>query len=301
MECSERTIYRDLKILEFAGVPYYTDNKSRAIKVRSDYRFPTLNLTDDELIGQATAAVTTQAPGLDVTVGAKPVTSKLEAVSREESESILAAVQQFTHVLDLKLADHTRHHEQIKTIQAALLQRKQLVGHYKSPYEPSSRKLTLHPYRLCLVKSAWYLIGRPTDKQTPQTFRVVRFKTLRMNDAEADVPNEFDLREFFGNAWAVYRGDKTYDVELLFDQEAAELVAETVWHHSQRITRDEDGTATVTFRIDGLNEIVRWVVGWAGRVVVVEPKELRELVIQMHTRAIQKNKDQRLKNGRRHA
>jgi hypothetical protein len=57
-------------------------------------------------------------------------------------------------VLDLKLADHSQHHETIRTVQWALLERKQLTGHYRSPYEPTPVKLTLHPYRLCLVKAA---------------------------------------------------------------------------------------------------------------------------------------------------
>ena len=50
--------------------------------------------------------------------------------------------------------------------------------------------------------------------------------------------------------------------------------------------RNADGTVTMTFRVDGLDEIVRWIVGWAGRVKVVAPLPLREKVLDQHRRAI---------------
>jgi predicted DNA-binding transcriptional regulator YafY len=291
IECSERTVYRDLAVLELAGVPWTYEMETSCYRVRPDYQFPVLNLTDEELLGQATATSTSKAPGLDVNLGAKPTSEKLSAKANEKSETILSEVQRFTHVLDLKLADHSRHRDFIRTVQWALIQRKQVTGQYESPYETKPVKLTLHPYRLCLIKSAWYLIGRTTTDEQPRTYRIVRFKTLRMLDEPAMVPEEFDLREYFGNAWGVYRGEQSYQVELVFAKEAAQIVTETVWHHTQKVQRHVDGRVTMTFTVDGLNEIVRWVLGWAGRVKVIQPTELRKLVLDQHRQAIQINEE----------
>src|SRR4051812_14558013 len=60
LECSERTIYRDLEALEFAGVPWYFDEPNQCYRVRPDYRFPVLGLTEDELLGQAMATAVTK-------------------------------------------------------------------------------------------------------------------------------------------------------------------------------------------------------------------------------------------------
>ena len=288
LEVSTRTVHRDLTVLELAGVPWTHDKQDQCYRLRPDYVFPVLNLTDDEVIGQATATAATQAPGLDINTGAKPTSHKL-AASREEIESLLTEATRFTEVLDLKLADHSKHREVIRTIQWALLERRQVTGHYVSPYEPKPVKLTLHPFRICLIKSAWYLIGKPVDGDRPQTYRAARFKSLRMLDEPAEIPDDFDLKDYFGDAWAVYRGEQTYDVELLFTADAADIVTETQWHHTQKVKRHKAGTATLTFRVDGLNEIVRWVLGWAGRVQVVQPPELRELVIDQHRQAIEQN------------
>ena len=277
LECSERTVYRDLGVLELAGIPWSYEKENQCYRVRSDFRFPTLNLTEDELLGQGTAVSITQAAGLDVTLGAKPTAEKL-AIASDRAEKLLAEAQKLIEVLDLKLADHSQHREMIRTVQWALLQRKQLRGRYDSPFEPLPVWLTLHPYRLCLVKQAWYLIGRPLDVNSPKTFRVARFKSLQMTDVNAQVPENFDLKAHFGNAWAVYRGNQSYDVEIRFTKEAVVTVTETVWHKTQRVRKNKDGSVTMTFQVDGLNEILRWILGWGCRAKVIQPSELHEMV-----------------------
>jgi predicted DNA-binding transcriptional regulator YafY len=278
-ECSERTIYRDMQVLELAGIPIEFDQEDRCYRVRQDFRFPSLNVTEDEAIGQATAAAITTGPGLDINDGAKAVTQKLAASSKEDLAQILADAGELVTVLDLKLADHSRHRDIIRTVQWALIKCKQLTGTYQSPHEPEEVKLHLHPYRLCLIKQAWYLIARPDGDDTPRTFRVARFKTLRMLDANAQVSQDFDLKGYFGNAWAVFRGDRSYGVEILFGEEAAATVTEGIWHHTQKVKRHKDGSVTLTFQVDGLNEIIRWVLGWGSRATVIQPPELRDLIL----------------------
>jgi len=277
--CSERTIYRDLEVLEFAGVPWYFDEQDQCYRVRSDYKFPVLGLTEDELLGQALATSATDAPGLNVGLGAAATTRKLAAASAEHDKQLLMDAVALISVLDLKMADHSRHHDAIRTIQFALLKQRQLIGTYESPYEPGQAKLKIHPYRLVLIKNAWYVIGKHSGEPHPRTYRVARFKSLRMLDEGAETPAEFNLRDYFGNAWSVFRGAKSYDVELSFAADAATIVMETQWHHTQKSSRQRDGILTLSFRVDGLEEICNWILGWTGRVRVVKPAELRELVL----------------------
>jgi predicted DNA-binding transcriptional regulator YafY len=161
------------------------------------------------------------------------------------------------------------------------------MGIYRSPYEADEVKLQFHPYRLCLVKQAWYLIARQTQEDSPRTFRVARFKTLRMTDTNAQVPDDFNLKAYFGNAWAVYRGEQSYDVEILFSQEATATVMESVWHHTQKVRKNKDGSVTLTFQVDGLNEIVRWILGWGCRAKVIQPPELCEMILAQLNQSIE--------------
>ena len=279
LECSERTVFRDLQVLTVAGVPWYFDEQQQCYRVRPDFRFPVLNLSEAEVLGQAVASSLANAPGLKIGAGARTTTEKLAATSPEAAQKILADAEQVIRVLDLKLADHSRHQEIIRSVQWALLQRKQLVARYQSPYQAKAASLRLHPFRLCLVKQAWYLIARPAAGKVPRTYRITRFSSLRMTDLDADISADFDLKAYFGNAWGVYRGETSYDVEVAFTKAAAPLVTETTWHPTQKVRRHKDGTVTLTFRVDGLDEIQWWVLGWSGRVRVIRPAELREMVL----------------------
>lgn len=137
-----------------------------------------------------------------------------------------------------------------------------------------------------MTGQAWYLIATTAAGEQPKTYRVTRFQTVRPLDAKADVPETFDLDEYFGNAWSVYRGDETYEVELLFTPDAAELVTETTWHRTQQVVRHPDGSVTLNFTVDGLDEIVWWVLGWSGRVTVLEASGLRDTVLKKLKEAI---------------
>lgn len=276
---TERTVYRDLVVLEAAGVPCYFDQEIQAYRVREGWRFPAINLSIDELVGQAIATTITRTPGLDVGTGAKVTTQRLAVGSKLETQELLEDVEQLIQVLDLKLADHSRHADKLRVSQWALLERRQVIGEYESPYLKDPVKLTLHPYRLCLTHQAWYLIAKDVKELGPRVYRIMRFNSLSKSSQAADVPKHFDLREYFGNAWAVYRGKESHAVEILFSKEAAPLVTETKWHHTQQELPHRNGSVTLRFQVDGLDEIVWWVLGWSGRATVLQPAPLREMVV----------------------
>ena len=82
---TERTVYRDLKVLELAEVGCDYDPGRGGYALRGDYRFAIAELSDDELLGQATAVALTSAKGLDVGEGAGPTARKIRARGRRST------------------------------------------------------------------------------------------------------------------------------------------------------------------------------------------------------------------------
>ena len=69
-------------------------------------------------------------------------------------------------------------------------------------------------------------------------------------------------------------------MEIEFTPDAAALVTETKWHKTQETKRLPDGRAVLSFKVDGLEEILWWVLGWSGRAKILKPEKLREMVVE---------------------
>ena len=75
-----------------------------------------------------------------------------------------------------------------------------------------------------------------------------------------------------------------------FSRDAADIVTETTWHSTQKVERHKDGSVSLHFVVDGLNEIVYWLLGWSGRVTVIQPPELRAIVLDHLRKAVELNR-----------
>ena len=60
----------------------------------------------------------------------------------------------------------------------------------------------------------------------------------------------------------------------------AQNVAEVVWHKTQRAEFNTDGTLDFHVTVSGLGEISWWILGYGDQAEVIEPAELRELVVR---------------------
>lgn len=280
LSVSRRTVMRDLKVLELAGVPYYYDRNRKCFELRYDYELKAPRLTRDEIASQTLATAFVRAVGVDPNGSALSATSKIASAASEEDKLLFADACEILTALSLQFVDHAGHEETIQTIQQALFSQRYLLGTYRSPYQKDSVQLTLSPLRLCLLKQALYLIAVPIGAAEPKTYRIARFESIELNDKPALTLPDFDLQAYLGNAWAVFRGDETYEVSVRFGSLAAKIVTETVWHRTQRVEASHDETVVLHFTVDGLEEILEWLLTWTGHAEVLAPKKLRTLLVQ---------------------
>jgi predicted DNA-binding transcriptional regulator YafY len=94
------------------------------------------------------------------------------------------------------------------------------------------------------------------------------------------IPPDFDANEFFGSSWGIVVDGKARTVRLrIRDTELARIMSETVWHPSQVLEKRKDGSAIMTLRVTDTVELCSWILRWGEMVEVLEPRELREEVM----------------------
>jgi predicted DNA-binding transcriptional regulator YafY len=72
--------------------------------------------------------------------------------------------------------------------------------------------------------------------------------------------------------------DEVYTVKVRISPGWARWVGEKIWHESQKVRKNGDGSLELTFQVAGLDEIKGWVLSFGLEAVIWEPAKLRETV-----------------------
>ena len=133
------------------------------------------------------------------------------------------------------------------------------------------------PYALFFCVRAWYVIGRRSDRAELRTMKLSRFSKVQPTEKSFARPRGFTLDKHLGNAWRMMRG-KDVDIELRFDAEFADTIADTRWHRTQDFQMHPDGSCTFTATVSGFEEIVWWILSMGPHCTVLKPKARAERV-----------------------
>lgn len=98
---------------------------------------------------------------------------------------------------------------------------------------------------------------------------------LHQTKESFEVAEDFDSEEFMRPSFGVYQG-KPVKVRIWFSPEAAGYIKEKIWHDTQEIVPQKDGSIVFEAEVAGTEEIKFWVMGWGSKAEVLEAQSLRE-------------------------
>lgn len=280
LDVSRRTIFRDLNMLELARIPYYYDELSGGYRINDHFFLPPVNLTLPEAL-----AVMTMAGGLRA--GRVPLLSQAaKAAAKIESmlpPAIRRHVGSVVEHLTVSLGPTSRHEgleSLFQDLTDAIAQRRICRVVYISFQDRKQFSAVINPLRLVFKGRAWYLLAFSPSHRQVRSFKLGRMRKLTVTERTFS-PIEVDLDEHFGHAWSMIPEGRLWDVHLHFEPMVAGNVAEVLWHRSQQVQWNDDGSLEFSARVDGLGEITWWILGYGDQVRVVSPPELRQKVAQI--------------------
>ncbi len=169
-------------------------------------------------------------------------------------------------------------------VRAALSRKTILLCEYDSvnkkgdPGKAGGGSFRLKPYTLFFNQRAWYIVGYHSKYGEVRCLKLNRFNRIEPTMEAYTIPKTFSLNGHLGNAWRMIRGKKSHLVELHFDPEFADNIADTHWHSTQEVIWNGDDSITFRCKVDGLDEIVWWIFSMGPHCVVKKPRELIEQV-----------------------
>ncbi|GAB4195180.1 MAG: transcriptional regulator [Phycisphaeraceae bacterium] len=288
-ECgtTERTIYRDFEMLEGAGIPYYYDEQTKGYRVRRDFFMPPVELTLDESLALIMlAGQVGEKDQIPFTRAAGRVVAKVKSRLPEKVRRELGELDRHIEIQLAKASSEDGIRDVYDHVCNAIATRRALMCSYESianreSSDAGEEVFQFDPYRLYFDQRAWYTLGYHHGRGEVRCLRLNRFVRVSPTDKAYEIPEDFSLESHLGKAWRMIRGDKTYQVELIFDKEFADTIASTHWHPTQVIEWLEDGGIVFRCEVDGLDEILWWVLSMGPHCVVRQPQELAQRVADL--------------------
>ena len=141
-----------------------------------------------------------------------------------------------------------------------------------------SRQL-VEPYGVLYGNRA-YLVGCADWAKEQRLWSLANVSKASITGETFERDADFDLKEYAERSFGAFQ-EPPVDVELRFDPGAARDAATFLFHPSQTMVENEDGSLTVRFRAGGLGEMCWHLFTWGTAVSVVEPAELQERLRSM--------------------
>lgn len=306
-ECgtTERTIYRDLMMIQGAGIPYFFDEEKKSYRIRRDFFMPPVQLTLDESLALTALAEhvgrTEQIPFMSAAAKAiAKIRGQLPVAIRDEVEKISAHV-----AIQLAAANPPEQSADVYSrMQKALSTKTALLCEYDSinaGNEKPNGQFLLLPYALFFATRAWYVLGHHGGRNEVRCLKLNRFTRVTPTTQSYRIPRSFSLDGHIGNAWRMIRGKGSHDIELHFDAEFAETIADTHWHKTQQIEWQDDGSITFKCKVDGLDEIIWWILSMGPHCVVKSPAVLRDRVRELARELLSKYESADTKSAKKPA
>ncbi|HEX3726026.1 MAG TPA: WYL domain-containing protein [Pirellulales bacterium] len=287
---TRRTIFRDLVVLRDAGVPLLFDDDQGIYRIPGTYFLPPTNFTAEEAL--AVIVLCHELGGrrrLPFYHAAQNAALKLECSLPGGVRDHLRDVAGAVHI-NLPPGSHLDDKAPVyQQLLACIAARRSVRMNYDSFSDEGPIRLKLNPYRLLFSRHSWYVIGRSSLHREVRTFNVGRIGNLALGDEKFEIPRGFSIERYLGNAWhLIPEPGPDQCVVVRFSPLVARNVAEIMWHKTQRLVPQEDGSLDFYVQVSGIREISWWILGYGDQAEVLEPPALRRRIADSATRLLER-------------
>ncbi len=273
---SLRTVYRDIRALEDAGIPIGS-KPGEGYFIVDGYHLPPVMFTKNE-------------------AGALLIGGKLIEKFSDTSvkNNFTSALDKIISVLHLKEKDYldtlNSHIEVLKDphapkngfpdnlladIQSVLGQKKAIKLHYHSGYKNETTQRLIEPIGLCFYGANWHLIAYCKLREDYRDFRVDRVKAVDITDIGFD-PSKHASLEYLVKK--IVRSTNLKSAVVRFDISVVNFIKDQKYYYGFVDEKKINNQIEMNFLVSSYQYFANWLFSFTDKVKVIEPSELTDLV-----------------------
>ena len=289
LAASDRTIRRDLAVLQSAGFPLSETRGERGVK-----RWRMCPLGEQLQVGYAdlismmmSRRLLEPMAGTPFWDGHQRLLRKIRGILGERAMQYCEQLNGMLRSSGFGASDYTKRGAILDALLLGLEERRWLKVLYQGGAANAANAggewQQLGPLGVIWHNCSLYLIAWSQKRGEIRNYKVDRMEQAEAAGGESNqftIPSGFTLETWQATAFGVYRGagHQLHNIRIRFSPESAQYVRESRWHTSQQLLDTPNGGVELQLELNELTAVTKWILGFGASAVVTEPPELRERV-----------------------
>ena len=164
----------------------------------------------------------------------------------------------------------------LSSLRQALLDQRVIRFNYGGDDGEPPRWRKVVPYGL-LFGPRYYLVASVKSRPGPVLFRLDMIHDVKVTEELGSPPEAFNLKTYAERSFGVFQ-EEPEDVVLRFAPSAARDARAYLFHPTQSLVDEPDGSLTVRFHAGGLKQIAHHLMTWGPTVTILAPPRLQEIM-----------------------
>jgi predicted DNA-binding transcriptional regulator YafY len=279
-DISIRTVYRDLRALDEAGVPIGTEAGKGYFLVEG-YHLPPVMFTREEAGAMLIAGkLVDKLTDSSVRKQFQLAIDKIKAVLPTNEKEIIEGLNNRVEVFYSPVSERAGYpNNYISEIQQALASNKCVLIDYDTFYsQEKTKNRVVDPIGLVYYSNTWHMIGFCKFRKDIRDFRVDRISALKITNEPASIKKENELKEYFSKVWD--QGELN-EVTVWFDNKVASSIVSVKYYFGYVDETIKDEGVEINFAVNDFNYIARWLLSYGNMIKIIRPLSLQELMVEL--------------------
>jgi len=298
LQVSQRTVRRDLGVLQAVGFPLDEERGVRGVKRwRMQPLGPQLQVGYADLISvMMSRRLLEPMAGTPLWDGQQRLLRKVRSVLGERAVRYCQQLSGMLGSSGFGVSDYTRRGELLDALLLGMEERRWVRVQYRGGAaggaagdasggggDAAGEWQQLGPLGLIWHNGSLYLIAWSQKRGEVRNYKVDRVLSAEAEGGPSnqfEIPAGFSLESWQETAFGVYRGTgaRMWEIRVRFRAGAARYVQESWWHGTQRFAELPDGGVELQLRLNELTAVSKWILGFGSSATVLAPVELQQMV-----------------------
>lgn len=277
-DISKRTVYRDIRALEEAGIPIGSEAGVGYFIVDS-YYLPPVGFSKEEASALLVANKLSQKltdKTLQENLGS--ALYKIRSVLKSSEKDYIENIDKHIEVYSSSAIDRKDVPEKIlDTILKGIDQKKVVQIDYNSFSKDENTCRLVEPIGICHYSFNWHLIAFCHLRNDYRDFRVDRIKSISITDENIKKDNKPSISEYFENFTS---NNEVFLVKLLIDNSILSEINQAKYYFGFIEEKALGDKIEMSFLSNSVDYISKWILTLGDAVEVVEPQSVKSYLTE---------------------